>query len=344
MVRSILAFIVFIIVLIFTTFGHAHDLGIVTTQFQKIYSNQEFTEYQLSAFASDTQKFRFSDIKLPKQCEHLSHQTYIQTIDAVTFTFKCWPSLTTSDTLRLPWQVSGILIHSSLHINNTPQLAIPKNGEIQLPFNLLTGVPEPTIDRAKHYLTLGVEHILQGYDHLLFVTMMLILVGNFSNVLKVITAFTIAHSITLSAAFLEVIQLPIGAVEASIALSIVYLAVLYFKQQGSDDSSKSEKNRFHIMVLPGLFGLLHGFGFASALTDLNVPQSDLFIALLSFNLGVELGQILFVITASIITFIVNKPSFAELGYYARTGLSFSIGTLSVFWFLQRATSVIGSWH
>jgi hypothetical protein len=321
---------------------HAHDLGIISTKFQLLVSDSEFSEYQLSAFVSDTQRYRISDISIPKHCQIHSTPHTSASNDVVSFQFRCQPSLSINDVLTLPWQVSGILMHSGLNATNGGQLVLPKNGSIRVPMMLLTGSTGSTTDKASHYLKLGIEHILQGYDHLLFVAMMLILVVHIKNVIKVITAFTLAHSITLSAAFLEFIHLPIGAVEASIALSIMYLTVLYFRQNQPLTNTEIKKDHLKIIILPALFGLLHGFGFASALGELEVPRSDVFIALLTFNIGVEVGQILFVGIASLAAVIAKSLCSLKLLNFVRAGIVFLIGSVSTFWFLERATGVIGN--
>jgi hydrogenase/urease accessory protein HupE len=156
---------------------------------------------------------------------------------------------------------------------------------------VVAGTPQ-TWDVVNTYLVFGVEHILEGSDHLLFVACLVLIAGTWRRILITITGFTIAHSITLTLAALELIRLPVPPIEASIALSILFLA-----REIAHERRDTLTWRYPIAV-SGSFGLLHGFGFASALQDIGLPQTEIPAALLAFNVGVEIGQILFV--ASII--------------------------------------------
>ena len=135
---------------------------------------------------------------------------------------------------------------------------------------------------ASSFFLLGVEHIATGYDHLLFLLALILCGGNLVQLLKIITAFTLAHSITLGAAALGLVQLPSTLVEAVIALSIAYVAF------------ENLFPRFAISrrwTISFLFGLMHGFGFSSVLQEIGLPRDNLVLALLNFNLGVEAGQL-----------------------------------------------------
>ncbi len=201
-------------------------------------------------------------------------------------------------------------------------------------------VPEDTtgLSVLRTYITLGVEHILEGFDHLLFVFALLFLIRDFWRLLGAITAFTAAHSITLALASLGLIHVPAPPVEAVIALSIVFLAVEIAKR--TDDAPRlSERAPW---VVSFSFGLLHGLGFAGALSDIGLPEGDIFVALLGFNLGVEIGQILFVAAVLVIgwtlKFIVpvGKSSLQVMN----TAVSYFVGAVSAFWLVER---VIGFW-
>ena len=147
---------------------------------------------------------------------------------------------------------------------------------------------EDTVSVAKEYLILGVEHILKGYDHLLFVACLVLIAGSWRRILITVTGFTIAHSITLALAALNLVRVPVPPVEAAIALSIVFLATEIARERRDTLTW-----RFPIAVA-GSFGLLHGFGFASVLNEIGLPQTEIVAALLFFNVGVEVGQVLFV--------------------------------------------------
>ncbi len=182
----------------------------------------------------------------------------------------------------------------------------------------------------KTYLQLGFEHILLGIDHLLFVLALLLLTKGFKMILKTITAFTIAHSITLSLAALGFVGLPGAPVEAVIALSIVFLAV---ELMHYINGRKGLTARYP-WVVAFIFGLLHGFGFAGALVDLGLPQVDIPWALLFFNVGVELGQIAFVIVALGIIWILAKTKI-NWPTWAKKVPPYAIGSLASFWMIER---------
>ena len=141
---------------------------------------------------------------------------------------------------------------------------------------------------VKTYLVFGIEHILEGFDHLLFVACLIFIAGTWRRILVTITGFTLAHSVTLTLAGLGLVRLPIPPIEAVIALSIVFLA-----REIALDRRDTLTWRYPIAV-SATFGLLHGFGFASALAEIGLPQTEIPAALLAFNVGVEVGQILFV--------------------------------------------------
>jgi hydrogenase/urease accessory protein HupE len=182
------------------------------------------------------------------------------------------------------------------------------------------------------YLRHGVAHILLGYDHLLFVFALCLIVPSRHVLLATITSFTVAHSLTLAVATLGVVRAPSAPVEASIALSILLLASEVLRLQRGEETLT---RRCPWLVAFG-FGLLHGFGFASALVDVGIPQSDVPLALFAFNVGVELGQVAFisaVLTALGLARRVRVLSGARP--YARPAAAYTIGTLAAFWFFER---------
>jgi hydrogenase/urease accessory protein HupE len=184
------------------------------------------------------------------------------------------------------------------------------------------------VGTARTYFLLGVEHILLGVDHLLFVLALLLLVREPWMLVKVITAFTVAHSITLAAAALGWAQVPQAPVEAVIALSIMFVAAetLRQKRHESDLASKAP------WIIA--FGLLHGLGFGGALKEIGLPQSDVPLALLTFNLGVEAGQLLFVFAVIALKALADRLLAIKLPL-ARTMTSYGIGSLAAVWFVQR---------
>jgi hydrogenase/urease accessory protein HupE len=192
-----------------------------------------------------------------------------------------------------------------------------------------------TIDVIKTYSKLGVEHILLGIDHLLFVLALILITKGRWKILKTITAFTIAHSITLSLAALGYVNFPTPPVEAVIALSIIFLAVEIIKNLQGKETLTSKKP----WLVAFTFGLLHGFGFAGALANIGLPQQDIPWALAFFNIGVELGQIAFVFA---ILILIKALSFKkEWPMYLKKIPPYAIGSLATFWMIER---VIAFWN
>ena len=182
------------------------------------------------------------------------------------------------------------------------------------------------------YVSQGVQHILLGFDHLLFVFALMLIVRNGWTLVKTITAFTVAHSITLALATLGVIHVPAPPVEATIALSILLLATEIARMSRGQPSLTS---RFPWAVA-FCFGLLHGLGFAGALSEIGLPQGDVPLALLSFNVGVELGQLAFVAAVLAIRGLLKRfPLLRIATQYAQPIAYYAIGTLAAFWFFDR---------
>jgi len=193
------------------------------------------------------------------------------------------------------------------------------------------------IDVLRSYVPLGIEHILGGIDHLLFVFALLLLIRDGWRLLGAITAFTVAHSITMAAATLGWVSLPGPPVEAVIALSIMFLASeLLHRKDGTE--RLSERYPWSVSFS---FGLLHGFGFAGALAEIGVPDTDIPLALLSFNLGVEIGQLLFVgcVVAAVYAARRLAPQMVA-GIRAPHSVplmltAYAIGSVSAYWFIDR---------
>lgn len=190
--------------------------------------------------------------------------------------------------------------------------------------------------RLSDYVTLGFDHILRGVDHLLFVLGLLLIVKGRMMLFKTITAFTVAHSITLAVATLGYARAPLPPLNAAIALSILFLGPEIVRSWRGESSLTIR----YPWVVAFLFGLLHGFGFASGLATTGMPGSELPIALLCFNVGVEVGQLVFVFTAlslakSFSVLEVRWPRWVE----ALPG--YTVGSLGAYWTIQRTVILIG---
>ena len=182
---------------------------------------------------------------------------------------------------------------------------------------------------ALTYFRQGVVHILFGIDHLLFVAALMLVVRGWRMLLKTITAFTVAHSITLALATLGFATLPSGPVEALIALSILLVAVEGVQLRRGRTTLATDWP----WLVAFAFGLLHGFGFAGALIDLGLPPGDIPLALLFFNLGVEAGQIVFIAGITAATALLHRLS--ALPRAAPLAACYAIGIVASFWCFQR---------
>jgi hydrogenase/urease accessory protein HupE len=183
---------------------------------------------------------------------------------------------------------------------------------------------------AVDYTKLGVDHILSGFDHLTFVLALLLIVTGTRRLLVTITAFTLAHSITLAAATLGMLWVPGPPVEATIALSILFLASELAKVNRGQDSLTAR----YPWIVAFSFGLLHGFGFAGALGDIGLPQNEIPLALLMFNVGVELGQLMFVAVVLAVLGLVRKFKI-QWPAWAHQVPTYGIGCVAAFWFIER---------
>ena len=184
------------------------------------------------------------------------------------------------------------------------------------------------------YIKIGIEHILIGLDHLLFVACLVYISGTRKKLLYTITGFTLAHSVTLFLSATNIIVIPIEPVEAVIALSIIFLAWEIAKNK-----QHSLSLRYPVLVSSS-FGLLHGFGFAAVLSDIGLPETEKLLALLSFNIGVELGQLLFVLALFLVVkfasvlykWLKHKPLTLAM---LRLPISYLCGITATFWLIER---------
>jgi hydrogenase/urease accessory protein HupE len=191
---------------------------------------------------------------------------------------------------------------------------------------------------AGAYVRHGIEHILTGYDHLMFVFCLVLIVRSRKVLFFTITSFTVAHSITLALATLGVVHVPGPPVEATIALSILLLASEIVRiRQGASSLTQNWP-----WVVAFTFGLLHGFGFASALSEVGLPQTDIPLALLSFNVGVEIGQLIFVAAIfAVMALLRPVPLPARVRAFAPTAAASFVGCMAAFWFIERVASFAG---
>ncbi len=207
----------------------------------------------------------------------------------------------------------------SVRLNGTLHEAILDARTRQATF---TGVRATTLQTFRRFLLLGVEHIFTGYDHLAFLLGLLVATATLGSLVKIITSFTIAHSITLALATFNVVVLPSRLTESLIALSIAYVAA-------ENLFNFRAMKRYYITFL---FGLVHGFGFSNVLREMDLPRSSLALSLFSFNAGVEIGQITFVLLIFPLVQDLVSSGWRRL----KPAVSIGIACLAVYWFVQRA--------
>jgi hypothetical protein len=188
---------------------------------------------------------------------------------------------------------------------------------------------------AASYWKIGTIHILEGYDHLLFVLALLLIIPNLWMLFKTITAFTVAHSISLALATFEIVDMPGAPTEAVIALSILFLAVeIVHSREGRVKFSER-----YPWVVALAFGLVHGLGFAGALAEVGLPQQEIPLALLMFNVGVETGQIIFVCVVLALIAVFRRLPVSWPGGSWRL-MPYAIGSIAAFWTMQRIVSFV----
>jgi len=251
----------------------------------------------------------------------------------------CDPALGPGDAIVLPWvSQQGVLLTARWRDGEERQvLFIAEGGEIVVELARLRAGGASWQATAWRYLLLGIEHILIGVDHLLFVLGLLLLVGGAWRLVQTVTAFTIAHSVTLTAATLGWVPVAVRPVEAAIALSIVYLALEVLRVGRGERALAAERP----WAVAFVFGLLHGFGFAGALSELGLPEGQIPLALLFFNLGVEIGQLLFVFPVLGLLWL-SRRLLAAVQPWPQTIAAYAIGGVAVYWVIERALPIFAA--
>jgi hydrogenase/urease accessory protein HupE len=272
---------------------------------------------------------------IPEACTQLAqaerHKTEDETAVITTVELRCEPPNMVGAVIRVD--------RLSLSSINVVVRIVRPDGDVHHAI-LNTRTPEFTITAQEdqpqsffEYLALGVEHLLTGWDHLAFVLGLLILFGWHRRLIAAVTAFTVGHSLTLALSVLGIVSVPMALVEALIALTIVVLAL-------EIQSGQHGPVWKHPWTLPGALGLLHGLGFASVLFDAGLPTDEIPLALLGFNLGLEVGQ-LGVIAAAGLSFAVIRQAVPSSWQGNRTVPAYIIGSLAAFWVIERTLAAFG---
>ena len=243
----------------------AHDIGVSQAKLVE----QDGGRYVLSVQSSPTVTYLFATPLLPAHCQFVGSPRGIQGSSWKKFEFTCADDLTAADAIKLPWRRDGVMLTAQWQDGSeVKRLFRTEAGIIPVQLSELQAGSGSFMDAAKRYTGLGIEHILLGFDHLLFVLALLLIVRGPWMLVKTITAFTVAHSITLGLATLGFIHVPSRPVEAAIALSIVFLCIeiIHAKQH------RIGLTYHYPWIVAFAFGLLHGLGFAGALAAISLNR------------------------------------------------------------------------
>ncbi|MEZ0496955.1 HupE/UreJ family protein [Sphingomonas sp. IW22] len=243
------------------------------------------------------------------------------------YTFACDRALGGRDVVQTPWKVDGGRFLSSVGGVAVDRSLAANAGGIAVPVGDTAGSTRPLFQLAREFVAQGVWHIWTGWDHLAFV-LCLTLLARGRGLLWLVSAFTLGHSISLAVAFFDLVRVPIPPVEAAIALSIAFMAreaplVARGVQRFASDRQ---------LIVVSLFGLLHGLGFASALGELGVRPGERIAGLVFFNIGVELGQLVFV--GAIVAMLAGLRA-VRIEAPARVAALYAVGAVGCFWMVER---------
>lgn len=315
-----------------STGTHAHDMN-VTGVVRLLLTESAGGHYSLAVL--DLQAPPLYDLNgvIPERCAETGSVIG-------SYRFQCAPALNYDDALQLPWLLSGAVIQVRWEDGSESSAFFRGSGAaIEIPLSGLNAAAGSRAELSLRYLVLGADHILLGPDHLLFVLGLLLLLRGWWKLVQTITAFTVAHSLTLVSAVMGWLPVASAPVESVIALSIVLLAREILT------AGKGARHLVHRQpwIVAFLFGLFHGFGFAGALGELGLHAGDIPFALLFFNLGVEAGQLLF-IGLLLTTHLLLRRLLRQWRHLQslpwRAATAYGLGGVAMFWFLQRLPAVI----
>ena len=295
-------------------------------------STQDTFSLTLKVPAKGTQRLNI-EAELPKECANIIpvSKHFVNSASIERWSVKCEGGLIGKTlTIKGLDRTNTDLLLRLEFLNGTSQsiLLTPTKTSYAIPQEA------SSLQVVKTYTWLGITHILLGFDHLLFVFALLLIVKSMRRLLWTITAFTLAHSITMAGATLGFIHITQQPVEAMIALSILFLAmeIIHEKQGRVGLTSR------YPWLIAFIFGLLHGFGFAGALAEIGLPQQAITLALVFFNIGVELGQLMFVATVVLIGLALQALKHPNLLQRVETVVVYAIGGLSSFWVFERISA------
>lgn len=329
--RAILHIIV-VITLFLSSPLFAHTLGVDKAE---LIETSDST-YHLVSKVPNNLAHLITTPEIPDRCQFSGSPGGKRGDYEVRFVFSCESPLTADDTIVLPWKREGVLLTVTWKGSEpVTKLADREKSDIRIDLKDYLAGSGSIFKAALRYTVLGFEHILAGFDHLLFVLGLLLIVQGNWLLFKTITAFTVAHSITLGLATLGFVNVPSKPVEAAIALSIVFLAIEIIKGWQGRYSLAHDRPW---MVAFG-FGLLHGLGFAGALSEIGLPPPEIPIALLFFNVGVEIGQLFFVLVILSIKLVLLRLG-TGWPVWSRVVTVYFMGTVACYWLIERSVKLI----
>ena len=302
---------------IFSFHSHSHEFNPA----HLILNEQPGFLYSVKLFYPQQFKYNSPEIQYPNYCNisAVSKTSNIKNI-IESYNLACDRDIKGSSISfkNLDFLTDALLSINFIDGSTYESIAGSRNLEIQIPLE------QSTYPLA--YFNLGFDHLLKGIDHIVFLICLIFLVTGFINLIKVVTAFTIAHSITLSLSFLGIVTISQSVIEALIALTIIYVAL---------DAIDSKTKKFPWYYAFG-FGLLHGFGFSGALSEIGINNNELVLSLLFFNVGIEIAQLAVIPAPFLVAYYLKGNKFFQSIKYF---LILFIGGIGTFWFLDRAIGI-----
>lgn len=310
----------FLLVSIFAIDAYSHEFNPAHLVINQSYQDQN--TYQASWMYPVKNIGKRAEIILPSFCTTVSKEPYIKNKYIVEqITINCSQAINGSSIQIKDLSVLTDALVTINFIDSTFEgIVNVQNPEVEIP---MENQYYPTA-----YLYLGFDHLLDGLDHILFIFGLLFCISGFVNIIKTITAFTIAHSLTLGLSVLDIISLPQATVEALIALTIIYLAT---------EISKNRKIINTPWFMAFGFGLLHGLGFAGALNEIGIANSQMLLSLLFFNIGIELGQIALIPIPLSLIYISKQFNYIN---QVKVIMSLAVGGMGFYWFIDRVIGII----
>ncbi|MDA7856768.1 HupE/UreJ family protein [Gammaproteobacteria bacterium] len=310
----------FLLVSIIAIDAYSHEFNPAHLVINQSYQDQN--TYQASWMYPVKNIGKRAEIILPSFCTTVSKEPFIKNKYIVEqITINCSQAINGSSIQIKDLSVLTDALVTINFIDSTFEgIVNVQNPEVEIP---MENQYYPTA-----YLYLGFDHLLDGLDHILFILGLLFCISGFVNIIKTITAFTIAHSLTLGLSVLDIISLPQATVEALIALTIIYLAT---------EISKNRKIINTPWFMAFGFGLLHGLGFAGALNEIGIANSQMLLSLLFFNIGIELGQIALIPIPLSLIFLSKQFNYIN---QVKVIMSLAVGGMGFYWFIDRVIGII----